>query len=50
MLKFKIHYNGDYEDDVVITGETIGEVRNKAFSEGNKRGWKEEYCWSEEVK
>ncbi len=30
MLKCKIHYNGDYEDELIITGETIEEVKAAA--------------------
>ena len=39
MLKFTIHYNGKYEDSILITGETIEEIREQALSECNKRGW-----------
>jgi hypothetical protein len=42
-----IHYNGQYEDSIEIKGDTIRELREIAFGEINKRGWKEECCWSE---
>lgn len=42
-----IHYNGKYEDDIEIKGNTIEELRKTAHEVANKRGWKEEHCWSE---
>jgi len=42
-----IHYNGKYEDDIKIRGNTIEELRKTAHEETSKRGWKEEHCWSE---
>ncbi len=45
-LKFRIH-NGEYDDSIVICGETIEEIQEKALKEVEKRGWKN--CWSEEV-
>lgn len=42
-----IHYNGKYEDDITIKGNTIEELREIAHEETNKRGWEEEHCWSE---
>ena len=48
-MKFRIHYNGEYEDSIVITGNTIEEIREKAFAEGDKRGWNREDCWSEQI-
>lgn len=49
-MKFRINYSGDYEDSIIVTGETIEEIREKAFYEGDKRGWEKENCWSEEIK
>ncbi|KKN00949.1 hypothetical protein LCGC14_1132790 [marine sediment metagenome] len=46
-MKFRIH-NGEYEDSLVIEGDTIKAVRDKANRETEKRGWKD--CWSEEIK
>ena len=47
-MKFRIHNGGEYEDSLVIEGETIEEIRVIAEKETNKRGWKD--CWSEEIK
>jgi hypothetical protein len=49
MLKFKICYCGEYEDYIIIEGETKEECRQIAIVECNKRGWKEENCWTENV-
>ena len=38
-MKFIIHYSGEYEDSIVIEGNTIEEIREKAFAEVDKRGW-----------
>lgn len=46
-MKFRIH-NGEYEDDIVIEGGTIEEIKELAKRETEKRGWKD--CWSEEIK
>lgn len=48
-MKFKIHYSGSYEDEIIIEGETLKEVREIALAECNKRGWKERDCWSEQL-
>ena len=48
-MKYKIHYNGSYEDEIVVSGDTIEEIREQAFYEGDKRGWEKENCWSEEI-
>ena len=45
-MKFLIYHNGD---SLVIAGDTIEQVREKAYTEGAKRGWKIEDCWSEEI-
>ena len=49
-MKYKIHYNGAYEDEIIIEGDTIEELREKAFLECDKRGWNREDCWSEEIR
>ncbi len=46
-MEFRIH-NGEYEDSLVISGDTIEELQEKAQRETDKRGWKD--CWSEELK
>lgn len=42
-----IHYNGRYEDEIVVTADTFNELKEKAVLEAQRRGWEEEYCWSE---
>ena len=49
-MTFILHYNGRYEDSIVIKGDTIEEIRDKAKKEAESRLWKEDDCWSEEVK
>lgn len=46
-MKAIIHYNGLYEDSITISGNTIEDIKLKAYEEINKRGWEEENCWSE---
>ncbi len=46
-MKFIIH-NGTYEDELVVEGETLEDVRREAHRETEKRGWED--CWSEEIK
>lgn len=48
-MKFKINYNGNYEDSINIEADTIEEIREIALSECNKRGWDIQYCWREEL-
>lgn len=48
-MKFIIHYNGKYEDDIVIEGDTVEEIKEIAFAEGEKRGWNANDCWSERL-
>lgn len=45
-MKFRIH-DGNSDDSLVIEGETIAEIRERANIETEKRGWKD--CWSEEL-
>ena len=50
ILEYKIHYdNNDYQDEIIITGNTIEEVREKANKECEKRNWNTEMCWSEKL-
>lgn len=46
MLKFIIH-NGEYEDSIIIEGDTIEELQANAKRETERRSWKD--CWSEKV-
>lgn len=48
-MKFIIHYNGKYEDSIIITGDDIEEIREKAKNETSSRGWDEKHCWSEKI-
>jgi hypothetical protein len=48
-MKFKICYNGSYFDELIVEGNTIEEIREQAFSEGDKRGWERENCYSKKV-
>ena len=38
-LTYKIHYSGEYQDEIVISGESISEIRAKAYAQCEKRGW-----------
>lgn len=49
MLRFKIHYDGDYKDSFVISGTSLEEIREQIYAECKRRGWQPEDCWSEEV-
>lgn len=49
-MKFIIHYNGKYEDSLIVEADTLEEVRKIAFEEEAKRGWDRKDCWSEEIK
>lgn len=48
-MKFKIHgeING-VEDSLIIEGDSIKELREKAQQETIKRNWN--HCWSEKIK
>lgn len=48
-MTFKIHYNGDYFDEVIVHGESVEEVRQLALAECEKRGWDTQRCWSERL-
>ena len=49
-MKFVIHWSkGGFEDSLMVSGETIDEMRTQVQLEMEKRGWKEEDCWSERV-
>lgn len=48
-MKFKIHYDGAYSDELVIEGDTIEEIKEQAYAESNKRGWETRNCWSEKL-
>lgn len=47
-MKFRIHGTvGDYEDSIIIQGETIEELQKIAKKETDKRNW--ENMWSEKL-
>jgi len=48
-MKFKIHYDGECSDELIIEGETIEEIKENAYDECARRGWKPEDCWSERL-
>ena len=48
-LIFKINYNGKYEDNFVVSGETIKEIGEKTLKELKRRNWKREDCTSEQL-
>lgn len=49
-MKFKIYYNdGIYKDNIIVTGNTVEDIRSKAAVELRKRGWSERDCWSEKL-
>lgn len=45
-MKAIIYYFGRYEDELVVTADTLEELREKAISEAQSRGWEQEYCFS----
>lgn len=51
-MTIKIHYtvNG-FEDSIIMTGDTIEDIRSCAQQELDKRGFDSEKnnCWSEEI-
>mgnify|MGYP000939576164 CR=1 FL=1 len=48
-MKFKIGYNGKYEDEFIVEGDTIEEIREIVFAEVERRGWESKDCWSERL-
>lgn len=49
LLRFRICYSGEYEDWFMVSGETIDEIRLKAYEGCRQRGWDIDKCWSEEM-
>lgn len=47
MKKAIIHYEGNYEDTLVIYENDLETLKAKAYEEIDKRGWNVEDCWSE---
>ena len=48
-MTFKIHYNGRYEDSLVISGNSIEEIKPQVYAETERRGWETKHCWSERI-
>ena len=48
-MTFKINYNGDYTDSIIVSGDTIEDIREVVFAECDKRGWDQSNCYSEEI-
>lgn len=46
MIKY-LRTEDEIWDSIKIKGNTIEELKEVAYEEVNKRGWKEEHCWSE---
>ena len=46
-MRFRIHYEiGGVEDEFVVTGRTVREIRKKANIELRRRGVPKRYAWS----
>lgn len=48
-MRFKINYNGKYEDSLIIEGDSMEEIRETARCELTKRNWSSKDCWSERM-
>jgi len=50
-MTFEIRHvkDGEVDDSVRVTADTVEQCRVKAFEEMYKRGWKESDCYSMEV-
>ena len=47
-MKFEIHGSiNEYEDSIIIEGESIEEIKEIAKRETSKRSWTN--CWSEQL-
>lgn len=49
-MKAKIFYHGRYEDEIIIEGESLEELREKAKIEIDKRLWEKDACYSRIIK
>jgi len=45
-MKYKVCYNGKYEDSIEIEEETLEEIKERAFLETQRRGWDSKDCYS----
>ena len=50
-MKFKIHYTypDGTEDELLLSGEIIEDIRERAFSEMERRGINSSNWWSERI-
>ena len=48
-MTYRIYYNGNYEDSVLISGDSMEEIKEKANLETEARNWDKKYCWAEEI-
>ena len=49
-MKYRIHFRHAIEEDsAIITGETIEEIKEKAFDFVESRGIDMSTCWSEKI-
>lgn len=48
-MRFRINYNGEYEDSFIIKADTLEKIREIAYTEINKRDWDDRNCWSEKI-
>jgi hypothetical protein len=39
--------NSQYPDMVCVSGTTLDELRKNSIAEVEKRGWKQDDCWSQ---
>ena len=46
-MRVTIHYNGDYEDKMILEADTLEELKEIALHETDLRGWERNRCWSE---
>lgn len=45
-MKAIIYYNGAYQDEITVYADTFEELKERALSESDSRGWERKYCWS----
>jgi len=49
-MKFKIHYTiQGVEDEIIVTGDTIEDIKKRADEEMTRRGVDQSTRWSEEL-
>ncbi len=49
-MQFKIYWvRGEFEDSLVVSGETVADCQREARKEMAKRGWKDHECYSKQL-